>query len=77
MMTITPSKLRENLFKLLDEALEKGETIEVKRKGQVLKIVPPKKQSKLERLQAHDNVVNGDAEELVHMDWSHEWKPFL
>lgn len=73
MMTITPSKLRENLFKLLDEALEKGETIEVKRKGQVLKIVPPEKQSKLERLQPHDDVVNGDAEELINIDWGHKW----
>lgn len=76
-MTITPSKLRENLFKLLDEALETGETIEIKRKGKILKIVPPKKQSKFDRLIAHKDVVNGDSEELVHMDWSHEWKPFL
>jgi hypothetical protein len=76
-MTITPSKLRENLFKLLDEALQSGEIIEVKRKGQIIKIVPPKKKSKLECLEAHPDAIVGDPEELVHIDWSHEWKPFI
>lgn len=76
-MTITPSKLRENLFNLLDEALESGETIEVKRKGQILKIVPPKKQSKLERLEPHPDAIVGDSEALVNLDWSREWKPFI
>lgn len=76
-MTITPSKLRANLFKLLDQLLETGETLEVRRKGEVIKIVPPKKKSKFERLVAHPDAVDGDLENLVHMDWSHEWRPFI
>jgi len=76
-MTITPSRLRENLFKILDQLLETGETLEVKRKGEIIKIVPPKKKSKFDQLVPHPDAVNGDAEDFVHMDWSHEWKPFL
>ena len=75
-MTITPSKLRENLFKLLDQLLETGEILEVKRKGKIIKIVPPKKESKLEKI-VPKQVTKGDPEEFVHLDWSHEWKPFI
>ncbi|MEA3418762.1 MAG: type II toxin-antitoxin system Phd/YefM family antitoxin [Campylobacterota bacterium] len=76
-MTVTPSALRANLFKLLDQLLETGETLEVKRKGEIIKIVPPKRKSKLDSLKAHPDAIVGDPEELVHIDWSHEWKPFL
>ncbi len=76
-MTVTPSTLRANLFKLLDQLLETGETLQVKRKGSIIKIVPPKKKSKFDSLVAHPDTVNGDSEDFVHMDWSHEWKPFL
>jgi hypothetical protein len=30
-MTITPSKLREDIYNILDTVLEKGEVVEVKR----------------------------------------------
>ena len=76
-MTVTPSALRANLFKFLDQLLETGETLEVKRKGEIIKIVPPKKKSKFDSLKVHSDAIVGDPEELVHMDWSHEWKPFL
>ncbi|MEN8147963.1 MAG: type II toxin-antitoxin system Phd/YefM family antitoxin [Campylobacterota bacterium] len=76
-MTVTPSTLRANLFKLLDQLLETGETLEVKRKGEIIKIVPPKKKSKFDRLESHPDAINGDPEDLVSIDWSNEWKPFI
>lgn len=76
-MIITPSKLREDIYNILDSVLENGETIEIKRKGKIIKIVPPQKTSKLDKLIAHSNVVTGDSEDLVSMDWSKEWKPSI
>lgn len=76
-MIITPSKLREDIYNILDSVLENGETIEIKRKGKIIKIVPPQKTSKLDKLVAHSNVVAGDSEDLVSMDWSKEWKPSI
>jgi len=74
-MTVTASKLRQDIYNLLDHVLETGEPLEIERKGGLLKIVPEKKPSKLDRLVPHDGII-GDPEELVHMDWSKEWKPF-
>lgn len=76
-MTITPTDFRQNLFKLLDEVLESGKVLEINRNGNIIKIVPPKKKNKLEKLIAHPDAVIGDSEELVSMDWSKEWKPSI
>ncbi len=39
-MRITASKLRENIYQILDEAISTGTPVEVIRKGTVLRIVP-------------------------------------
>ena len=71
-MKITASKLRENIYGILDQVLETGTPVEVVRKGKVLKIVPEQKPDKLSRLKKRKCIV-GDPEDLVHMDWSSEW----
>lgn len=71
-MKVTASKLRENIYTILDEALETGVPVEVVRKGRVLRIVPEQRVSKLTRLKKR-NCLNGDPESIVHMDWLHEW----
>ncbi len=38
-MAITASKLRENIYRLLDQVLNTGVPIEVKRRGKILKII--------------------------------------
>jgi len=76
-MTVTPSKLREDIYNILDLVLEKGEVVEVKRKGEIIKIIPPQKRSKLSRLISHPNVIVGDSDDLISIDWSKEWKPFI
>jgi len=74
-MPVTASELRANIYKLLDQALETGQPIEVERKGKILRIVPAEQTSKLARLPLRATFIRGDADELVHMDWSSEWKP--
>lgn len=71
-MRLTASKLRENIYNVLDQALQTGTPVEILRKGQVLRIVPPQVKSKLARLKKR-KCVRGDPEDLVHLDWLKEW----
>ncbi len=75
-MTVTASVLRKDIYQLLDQVLATGKPLSVKRKNGVVKIVPEKPVSKLSRLKEH-NCIIGDPEDLVHMDWSKEWKPCI
>jgi len=76
-MIITASQLRSNIYQILDRVLKTGESVEIPRHGKFLKIIPPHETSKLERIRKKMVVIKGDPEDLVHMDWSHEWKPVL
>lgn len=71
-MRVTASKLRADLYNILDETLKTGVPVEVVRKGCVLKIVLESKPDKLSRLKKRDYVI-GDSEDFVHMDWSKDW----
>jgi hypothetical protein len=78
-MVVTASRLRENIYKLLDEVLETGEPLEIERKGKRLRIVVveadgERKPSKLANAIRRDALV-GDPEDIVHMDWSVYWSP--
>jgi len=73
-MVLTASKLRENIYRILDHVLETGETVEIERKGRRILIVAQQPPSKLERLVERPTII-GDADDLVHVDWSSEWRP--
>jgi len=71
-MKVTASKLRQDVYSILDEALKTGVPVEIARKGRTLRIVPDQKPSKLARLKKRACVV-GDPESIIHMDWLKEW----
>ncbi len=71
-IAITASKLRENVYRILDEALDTGIPVEVVRKGFLLRIVPEIKVAKLGRLKTREGF-EGDPDEIAGMDWSGEW----
>ena len=73
-MTVTVSTLRQNIYCLLDQVIETGQPLAVKRGDRLLKIVAEKPASKLTRLNRH-KCIRGNPEDLVHLDWSREWKP--
>lgn len=72
-MAITTSVLRSDIYRLLDRVVEDGKPLSVKRKGRLLKIVREDAPgSRLQQLPKHD-CIKGNADDLVHMDWSGEW----
>jgi antitoxin (DNA-binding transcriptional repressor) of toxin-antitoxin stability system len=74
-MAVTASRLRENIYRLLDHVLETGVPLEVERKGRVLRIVPAEPGDKLGNLVRREEFLRCDPEDLVHRDWSQEWNP--
>jgi hypothetical protein len=73
-MPIKPSQLREDIYRILDQVLETGIPVEIERGGKLLKIIPVEPRSKLENLKPRKYLLT-DPEELVHLDWSGEWRP--
>jgi prevent-host-death family protein len=74
-MPITASRLRANVYRVLDEVLETGTPVEIERRGKRLRIVPAEPRSKLDRLVKRPGFFKVDPESIVHLDWSGEWRP--
>ena len=74
MKSYTPSKLREDIYRILDEVVSKGIPVGIKRAGVLLKIVPPERKSRLSSLKKRKAVV-GNPEDLANISWEHSWKP--
>lgn len=74
-LAITASKLRANVYRLLDEVLATGQPLEIERNGKMLVISPKEGQSIWDRLPRRKGFIVGDPDELIHMDWSTEWNP--
>ncbi len=72
-MSVTVSKLRQNIYQLLDQVIETGQPLEIERHGTKLRIVPSEPVSRLARLPKR-KCIKGDPEKLVSIDWSSEWK---
>jgi hypothetical protein len=74
-MVVTASQLRQNIYRLLDQVVDTGVPLEVECNGRRLRVIAADTTSKLARLEPHDDYVVGDPEDLVHVDWSGEWRP--
>jgi len=70
---ITPSKLRQDLYKLLDQVILTGKPLEIKRKNRVLKISVEQPKSKLDNLKKRQ-VLNCAPDEIINNNWEKEWK---
>jgi len=76
-MSISPTQLRANLYKILDQVLKTQKPIEIVRNGQLLEISVKNVKSKtggLEHLKPHPNTINGNPDDLVRVDWSSYWQ---
>jgi hypothetical protein len=73
-MILTASKLREDIYRVLDHVLATGEPVEIERNGRRLRIIADEPPTRMSRLVRRDGVVTGDSADLVHLDWSDEWQ---
>lgn len=72
MKTITPTELRGNIYKLLDDVLTSGIPIEINKSGKLLRIVPIDTKNKLDNLLARPDVISGDPDDLMNIHWDKE-----
>ena len=67
------TKLRSDLYQVMDRVLETGVPVEIERRGRTIRISPVAPKSKLDNLVKRRGTIIGDPDEIVHMDWSDEW----
>lgn len=72
--TISASEVRRDIYRLLDQVLQTGQPVEILRKGKRLRIVPVEPVGRLDRLVSRPYLAVAP-EDLVHLDWSGEWRP--
>lgn len=80
-MKVTATKLRSELYQILDRVLATGEPVEVTRAEGTVVIKPlisKKRTSPGKRKpKPNPNLVVGDPDDLIHFDWVSHWKPRL
>jgi prevent-host-death family protein len=69
MRTITVTELRANIYNLLEEVLTTGIPLEINKGGRKLRIMPVEKANKLHNLIWRPEVIQGDPDDLVSMQW--------
>jgi hypothetical protein len=72
-VSLSAIKLRQNLYSILDRVLETGIPVEIERNCRLLVIESRYAASKWDMLEEH-HIIVGDSEDIVHKDWSGEWK---
>lgn len=80
---LTPSKLRADVYRVLDRILATGEPVQVERKGRRLVISvaegfdapEPPRCRRLEDFAISPTLLVGDADDIVEIDWSRYWDP--
>ena len=72
-MEMTASALRRDIYRILDRVIETGEPVVIERRGRRIRITAEEAPSRLDALVRRTDVVVGDSNDFVHLDWSSEW----
>jgi prevent-host-death family protein len=72
-MPISLTKLRADLYKIVDQVIETSVPVEIERNGKKVKIIAIQKKSKLANLKPHPGTMVGNPDDFVHLDWFSEW----
>lgn len=72
MKTVTPTQLRGNIYKLLDEVLDTGIPLEIEKNGKKLRVVAVDKHNKLDNLISRPDVIKGNSDDLAEISWEGE-----
>ncbi len=74
---VSDLNIQNDIFQLLDKVIKTGVPVEIERKGKRLLISPAEKRRDLDSLEQHPEYIVGNPDDLIHIDWSTEWKPQL
>ena len=74
---VSDKNIQKDFLRLLDQVVKTGTPVEIERKGKRLLITPAEKHRNLDCLEKHPDFIVGNPDDLVHIDWSSEWKPQL
>ncbi len=78
-MKITATKLRADLYQILDQIIETGESVEVIRETGTIelrrRVSERKARSTRRRSKGNPKLVIGNPDDLVRFDWSKYWEP--
>ena len=78
-MTISATKLRADIYRLIDNVIESGVPVEVELRGKKVRIVPAEPRDKLANLVKRPGVIVGDAGRLDRIKafdeakWRKKW----
>jgi len=72
---VSDKNIQKDFLRLLDQVVKTGTPVEIERKGKRLLISPAEKHRNLDCLEKHPDFIVGNPDNLVHIDWSSEWKP--
>jgi hypothetical protein len=74
---VSDSNIQRDILGLLDKVVKTGIPAEIERKGKRLLISPVEKRRNLDCLDEHPDFIIENPDDLIHIDWSTEWKPQL
>jgi prevent-host-death family protein len=79
-MTITATKLRADLYRVIDDVIKKGVPVEVELRGRKVRIVPAEPRDRLATLVKRPGVIVGDPGRLPQIKtfdekkWRKKWE---
>ena len=72
MKSLTPTELRGDIYRILDEILDTGVPVEVVKGSRKLVIAPAERTDKLRNLTKKNGFIKGDPEDLANVTWESE-----
>jgi len=74
MRAVTPTELRANIYALLEEVVTTGIPLEIKKGDKRLRIVPVEQVDRFQNLVIRPDVIIGNADDLVSLNWEGDVK---
>lgn len=71
-MRIKASKLRADIYNILDSVISSGEVVEVERGGTIIRITADRVLSKLDKLKKR-KTTRGNVSKIYNITWEKEW----
>lgn len=73
-MTVKATQFRQNLFQILDQCRDTGETVRIERGGETYDLVPRRKKKRIDELEEHPGTSAVDLD-VLHLVKTWEWTP--